>query len=125
MARIGIIEDSDYDASERYKSILTENEVYLVLIDQTTREKEVAQKSLQRKGFDMTRFYFELDQMPTDLDVYFCDGLKGQCLEVANRFGKERTYIQTSSHHIEEQASQRGYKIRSESLQEIIKRHSK
>ncbi|MBD3247011.1 hypothetical protein GF378_00120 [Candidatus Pacearchaeota archaeon] len=131
MAKICIIEDNERDLIERYSKIArTPNDVHVILDDiilfdyGAKRDIEGAKrrvnKHLSEAGFNINNLSYDLENPPTDADVYFCDGLKGFCFNLADKLGKERVYIYSDSLRVLEQAKKEGYNLVKGVLEDMI-----
>lgn len=125
MAKICIIEDSDKDLVKKYGSLKgSSHEVRVVFVNPTlsTPNIEWLKGSLERDGFKEVVFY-KGEPSEADIpqaDIYFCDGLGGECYDFADRLGKDKTFFYTNSNIINETAPGRGYKL-AHDLEKILK----
>ena len=131
MKKICVIEDSEKDLIERYSKLVeTPNDIYIVLDDVVlfdygaNRDMEGAKrrvnKHLSEAGFDINKLSYDLENPPTDADVYFCDGLKNYCFDLANKLGKEKVFIYSDNLRIMEQAKKEDYNLVNGPLEYII-----
>ena len=110
MPHITIIDENERNVVHRYSSIaktLAPEEVQVVLVGYSERNI-FARPELAKKGFRNVNF--GLENIP-QADIYFCDGLKGDCFEIADRLGKEKTYIYSNDDYVNDRANREGYKI--------------
>lgn len=108
--KIGIIEDEYESIIERYgflKNKKEEHEAHITLIMPSYRVR-TSRKKLEDFGFDSSKIYDNVEQMP-EMDFYFCDGLEGKCFDVADKFGKDKTFIHTDAPSLHELANNKGY----------------
>jgi len=134
--KICVIEDNERDLIQRYSKIArTPNDVYVLLDDgilfdygakrDMERAKARVNKHLSEAGFDTSKLGFfksyDIENPVIDADIYFCDGLKNYCFELADKLGKEKVYIYSDSSRILEQAKEQGYNTVKGALEDIIK----
>ena len=113
MTRIGIIEDLEIDANSRYGHLNESlHQIHLLMLGILPETREDSNYLLESQGkFDLGRIYYALEDLPQDLDIYFCDGLCGKCFLMADKIGKLRTIIRTSNISLHAQAKRDGYRI--------------
>lgn len=122
MAKIGIIEDSREDAKTRYGFLnKTSHEIHLVMLDPFPEKRELRTWLIDR-GFNPERIYFNLEEIPTHLDLYFCDGLNGKCFTLAEVLDKNRVFINTSDSCLKEAVRERGLKVLDGSAMDVVSR---
>jgi hypothetical protein len=93
MTKICILEDDEKDTISRYSSLTqTSHEVYVVLDKAILRDttREMLNSELSGAGFKPENISYGFENAPTDAAVYFCDGLKGKCINLAEKLGKDR-----------------------------------
>ncbi|MFH1840306.1 MAG: hypothetical protein ABH849_04105 [Nanoarchaeota archaeon] len=117
MVKICVIEDYVRDIIERYGGLTeSENVVSVVFIDEAygdATHRRVTRRSLVEAGFDPDKVHSYDDVRDCEFpeaEVYFCDGLRGACFEIADKLGKDRVYINTTNMGIEDRAEEEGYK---------------
>ncbi len=130
MVKICVIEDNERDLIERYSKLTnTPNDVHVILDDivlfdyGAKRDMEGAKrrvnKHLSEAGFDINKLSYDIENPMADADVYFCDGLKGLCFNLADKLSKERVYIYSDSLRVLEQAKKEGYNLVKGALEDI------
>ncbi len=82
--------------------------------------KDMNRYELNNNGFNPENIYFCTENIPQDALVYFCDGLKGRCFEIAEKIGKDRVYINSTDFSIEEIAKKEGFKLLDKSIEEVV-----
>lgn len=141
---LGIFEDDARAVIERYGCLSGKYEIYICLDDSSRGfmnysrlwggdlegDQRVSEKRLELKdelaklGIVVEKVCFNETEMPFSLDLYFTDGLGGKCCTIADRFGKDKTYILTGDPLLQQLAKKEEYKLVENGLEEIIKRHS-
>lgn len=136
---ITIFEDSPEDLIRRYSNLTKDNKVK-VYLDQDSIESLVFSKGYEHLttlqtwdlatrltllGFDteLTIFPgFFWEKRTLDSDLYFIDGLNGNCLPCLEYLPIEKTYLVSGNPMIEEEVRKHGYKTLNEfkSLHEQI-----
>ena len=123
MARICIVEDSLDAAKRRYGFLAkTLHEVHVVF-DNTEVNSRYVDILWPAAGFDLNRVRYGLEGNFPDADLYFVDGLKGDCFRIIDKVGKDRAYINSSDFQILARAEDEGYKV-TWKPQEIVERLS-
>lgn len=121
MAKIGIIDDTETDANNRYGFLNGgSHEVHVLMVGVRERERGGSVGLLETEGgFSPDRVYFDPKDMP-QMDIYFCDGLRGACFEIADSVGKDRTVINSSDDGIVKIAKETGYRVLEGAISEIL-----
>lgn len=131
MAKITIYEDCATDLVERYGNLTEEHNTTIFLLPnpyiQIHNPLERTKKFFEIRGFKPTTLHTELPTIHPQADLYFLDGLRGRCIEIATDLPQNRTYINSTDPRINEQAQKKGYKtvtqqtITNKYLEEILR----
>jgi hypothetical protein len=117
MAKIMIYEDSRNSLIERYASLNSEHDVNVrikgnLLWENLELEKEKYGKiiDLSEAGFDHNKILPLTPKFQEeDADIYFVDGLDGDCFNLLERLPKDKTFLNTGDGYLEREAIKRGY----------------
>lgn len=123
MTKICILEDDEKDTISRYSGLTqTSHEVYVVLDKAILRDatREMLNSELSGAGFKPENISYGFENAPTDAAVYFCDGLKGKCINLAEKLGKDRVYINTTNSDLERMAKEGGLRILDRPIKDIV-----
>lgn len=127
MAKICIIEDNYEDLTRRYGFLTKSAHEIQVVLDRHVKE-DWLDEFLTESGFNPQNVSYGLfrtlenpDLVPR-ADLYFCDGLNGNCFYVADKVGKDKTWILTSDLNTEERAQEEGYNVVKGSLEKILEK---
>jgi hypothetical protein len=118
MAKIMIYEDDPRDLVSRYSS-LNENHDVHVRLTSIYNEDEI-----REAGFDFSKIEkIIIDDLPEEMpeaDVYFTDGLVGNCFKILEKLPKERSYLLTDHGFYRMIAKNEGYQLADGFLEDII-----
>jgi hypothetical protein len=129
MAKVCIIEDDYFDLVKRYDVLIsTSHDIHIVLnecvLSSCRHDKDGGKarigKRISNVGFNPENLVYGFKNTPTDADIYFCDGLRGECLILAERLGRERVYINTTNEDLRESAEKMGLKTLDKSIMDIV-----
>ncbi len=141
MAKIMIYEDSDRDLIYRYSKLNKNHNVSVCIVgpiaDFMKEKYSSIPKKLEKKGFNLSQitgtryanrignsvWESEYVEIP-EADVYFLDGLGGDCLDLLERLPKDKSYLYTGDEEIELEAKRKGYQLvrTKKDLEEIIQK---
>ncbi len=133
MAKVMIYEDEIESLVNRYSSLTKNHDVSVLMVGNIVRFLDDDLEELGEKGFNTSKIkgvFFanrignpnwgeEYVEIP-DADVYFTDGLSGDCFYILKNLPKEKSYLITGDEVIEEKAKEEGYQLASGDLEEII-----
>ena len=130
MVKICILEDSENDTISRYSFLTqTPHEVQVVLDENILfslgrtykdRVQRAVTSQLSEAGFNSDNIRYGFDNIPTDAFIYFCDGLEGKCLDLADKLGREKVYINTGDLDLKKIARERGLIVVDKSIKDIV-----
>mgnify|MGYP001591684168 CR=1 FL=1 len=119
MVKVVIYEDSEDDLIQRYGSLVRDHEVH-VRIKKPTSIFPVDRAKIIKAGFVESRI-IEDWFTPIQGDVYFLDGLNGDCLPILERLPRGNSFLNTGTVYLEEEARKRGHVILETTPQEAIR----
>jgi|WetSurMetagenome_2_1015567.scaffolds.fasta_scaffold985311_2 hypothetical protein len=136
MAKVMIYEDEFRALFNRYSDLVDNHDVSVCMVGRDVRLLGAYSKSLQESGFDNSKVKGIIDiksepkpnwvQNPPKADIYFMDGLNGDCFHILKFLPKDKTYLFTGDSDVIERAKKEGYKFASIwNLEKVIRENSR
>jgi hypothetical protein len=128
MAKIMIYEDEDNALISRYSGLNKNHDVSVCMVGEIASimkdEYSPILDSLEKSGFNLSqikgaKYPNRIEEIP-EADVYFTDGLVGDCFGILERLPKNRAYLNTDDNVLQKRAKEEGYNLVSGDLEKII-----
>jgi hypothetical protein len=127
MVKIIVFEDDEIDTNLRYRSLLEDHQVNVRIVDFRGDHfrNEMFREYLVKKGFDGSLIHkFSSTSTEESADIYFVDGLVGNCFRILPKLPKEKTYLNSGDASIVDSARCEGYKILEGSIDDVVEKLS-
>ncbi|MBS3072685.1 hypothetical protein J4477_02540 [Candidatus Pacearchaeota archaeon] len=124
MSKVVIYEDSEEDLISRYGVLTKDHDVHVRHDPRGSFGPSSLRwdhESFKEYGFNPDNFMdgFGVPQ-DENADVYFLDGLNSYCFEILDHLPKEKSFINTDSFSIEDEARKRGFNLVTQSVENIV-----
>jgi len=122
MVKILIYEDSESDTRSRYAYLTKEHDVHVRCFPESPLVGFQRDK-LEKAGFKPENIREGHKGVGEErADIYFVDGLDGDCIHLLSQLPKERTFLNTDDKNLEERAEEQGFQILRVSPKDTIAR---
>lgn len=118
MAKVIVYEDSFDDWRKRYGSVSKNHDLHLVAVAIPHLKSEIeflrskdSQWLKTEAGYNLNPdniTEFRNPHTPEQADIYFVDGLRGDCFEIMDLLPKDRTFLYTDDSSIQDAAREQG-----------------
>lgn len=123
-----VYEDDPISLVERYSHLNENHEVYVHFAGLFARylNKKGLRNLLKESGFDLKKVKSSFDEVdwfnsPPEADIYFTDGLGGECFDILERLPKERSFLYSGNVVLQKTAKKRGYELVTNNLEKILR----
>ncbi|MBU0466119.1 MAG: hypothetical protein KJ718_06375 [Nanoarchaeota archaeon] len=108
MAKVIIYEDEEKSVCRRYKGLLEGHDVHLRLCWLGRADLHF----LMEQGFPEQNIRNEFgDSRQEKADVYFVDGLDGECFDILPKLPKKCSFLHSGNERIRDEARRQGYQV--------------